>query len=113
MENSIEDHNFSSYPIIYEISEYHIKTAWEKKESEKPKLYLFFEDLSQNKISNLVVGFADEWKEYTTVKIEKLKYNDLSNRLNSEHVWCPKFTSLRTNSDIRDEFHPLILEVHN
>lgn len=59
----------------------------------------------------MIIAFADEWRENTTVKIETINYNELKGRLNNAFVWCYGYRNLRTNSETRDDFHPLVLEL--
>ena len=102
---------FSSYPLIYEISEYYITTELYKRKSSTPKLFNFFKLLEKSNFNNFIVAIADEWLDDSTVKIEKIELKDIKKRLNSIYVWCDGYINLLTNSEIRDDFHPLILEV--
>lgn len=106
----IEGDSFCSYPLINEISDYYIATEWDNKTCEQPKLFNFFDALSKSDIQKIVIAFADEWNENATVKIEKLNYSELKCRLYSPFVWCFGYRNLQTNSEIRDEYHPLVLE---
>ncbi|UTA66506.1 hypothetical protein [Emticicia sp. 21SJ11W-3] len=109
--NYVEGDTFYSYPVIYEVSDYFIAREWYNKSREQPKLFNFFDTLSISNIQKMIIGFADEWDENTTVKIEKLSYKELKSRLYSPYVWCFGYNNLRTNSVIRDDFHPLVLEL--
>lgn len=98
---------FSSYPLIYEVSEAFINGKT------NPKLFLFFDRLEKSSINNMIIAFADEWKKETTVKVEKCNFSMLKKRLNSIFVWCEGYRNLIRNTEVRDDFHPLILEVGN
>lgn len=105
------DELVSSYSLISEISTYYEVTKWQQKEYANPSLFSFFEQLNQAKVERFVIAFADEWSKDTTVKIEKIEIKRLSQRLNSFYVWCEGYRNLVTNSEIRDDYHPLILDV--
>jgi len=105
-----EGDTFYSYPLINEISDYYTATEWDKKTCDQPKLFNFFDSLSRSRIQKIIIAFADEWDENTAVKIEKLSYGELKSRLYSPFVWCFGYRNLQTNSEIRDEYHPLVLE---
>jgi len=106
-----EGDTFYSYPIINEVSEYYISTEWDNRNHSVPRLFRFFDDLNKRNFQQIIIAFADEWNENTTVKIEKIKYSELKNRLNSIFVWCFGYRNFRTNSEVRDDFHPLVLEL--
>lgn len=102
---------FYSYPLINEISDFYIQTEWENKPWNIPRIYNFFDDLNNEKINRMIVSFADEWNEKTTVKIENIDFVEVKSRLYSAFVWCNGNRNLRTNSEIRDDAHPLVLEL--
>jgi hypothetical protein len=104
---------FSSYPLIVEISDHYIETEWNNQKTKAPKLFVFFESLSRAFKGKCVLSFADEWHATSTVKIEKLQYKDLVKRLNRLFVWCEGYRNLQTNIEIRDESHPLVIELEN
>lgn len=106
----IEGNTFYSYPLINEISDYYTATEWDNKTCEQPKLFNFFDALSKSDIQKIIIAFADEWDENTAVKIEKLSYSELKSRLYSPFVWCFGYRNLQTNSESRDEYHPLVIE---
>lgn len=107
----LEGATFYSEPIINEISNYYVATEWNNESHVPPKLFRFFNALNKSILKNLIVAFADEWNENTTVKIERISFNEVNSRLNNFYVWCFGYRDLRTNSEIRDDFHPLILEM--
>lgn len=109
--NFLEDRIFSSYPLIYEISEFYIENQWGKIPERLPKLFNYLNDLKKSIINSMIFAFADEWYDYTTVKIESLNFDDIQDRLNNPFVWCPGYKNLQKNFEIRDSIHPLILEV--
>lgn len=114
IEDSLEKGDtFYSGPLLNEISDYYISTEWDKKICDQPKLFNFFDSLSSSSLQKIIIAFADEWDENVTVKIEKLSYRELKSRLYSPFVWCFGYRDLKTNSEIRDEYHPLVLESEN
>lgn len=98
---------FTSYPLIYQVTE-----ALESDNSEYPKLFLFLEKLNSLGINKMIIGFADEWDQNTLVRFEKLDYSALINRLNKYYVWCEGYLNLISDTEMRDNSHPLILEVY-
>jgi hypothetical protein len=101
-----DEDEFSTYPLKYEISNFYISKEY------YPLFFVFLDKLENIQFdNNLIMAFADEWEENTPVKIEKIKINEIKNRINSIFVWCESYTNLISNTEIRDDFHPLILEV--
>lgn len=103
--NKDRDHIFTSYPLIYEVSESVMGN------NNNPKLIHFFDILKETNIRKMVIAFADEWDENTLVKIEQCPISFIKNRLNSVFVWCETYVNLISNSELRGDDHPLILEV--
>lgn len=99
------DESFSSYPLIYEVTETFMGS------SEAPKLFGFLDKLESLNLKKIVIAFADEWDENSLVKAEKCNYKELKNRLNSPYVWCDSYLNLVSKTEIRGDEHPLILEV--
>ena len=98
IENNLPDEElFSSYTLIYEVSDYFMATEWDNKTCEPPKLFNFFNALNRSNIQKIIMAFADEWNENSTVKIEKLNFGELKNRLYSPFVWCYGYRNLKTN----------------
>lgn len=59
----------------------------------------------------MIIAFADEWKKTTLVKVEKSGFQTLKKRLNNLFVWCESYRNLTDNIEIRDDYHPLVLEI--
>lgn len=97
--------SFSSYPLIYEVTETFMGS------SETPKLFDFLNKLKSSNLEKMVIAFADEWDENSLVKAEKCNYKGLKCRLNSPYVWCDSYLNLVSNTEIRGDEHPLVLEV--
>ena len=105
------DNVIASYSIINEISTYYEITEWNKQKCHTPSLFSFFKQLEKVGIERFVIAFADAWRRDTIVRVEKIKLNKLSQRLNSFYVWCESYLNLVTNSEIREDSHPLILDI--
>lgn len=101
------EQTFSSYPLIYEVSEAFIKGEIH------PKLFQFFDKLEEANIKKMIIAFADEWEKNTLVKVEKCRFQMLKKRLTSIFVWCEGYRNLISNTEIRDDYHPLLLEVES
>lgn len=99
------DNAFSSYPIICDVSDAYIN------QSSIPKLFQFFDNLKNAKIEKMIIAFANEWEKDTLVKIEKCEFESLKGRLNRLFVWCESYFNIIDNVELRDDFHPLILEL--
>ena len=99
------DDLFSSYSLIYEVTETFLGG------SEIPKLFVFLDKLESLNLQKIIIAFADEWDENSLVKVEKCNYKQLKNRLNSPYVWCNSYLNLVSNTEMREDGHPLILEV--
>ena len=99
------DSSFTSYPLVYEISEFVIK------EKKYPRLFRFFDKIKESDIKKMIIAFADYWNEKTLVRIKKIKIENLKKELNSIYSWCETYVNLRTNEELRNDEHPLILEV--
>lgn len=109
--NLPDEELFSSYSLIYEVSDYFMATEWNNETPRNPKLYNFFDALNESNLKKLIVTFADEWVENTTVKIESMNFGCVKSRLNSAYVWCFGYRNLAKNTESRDDFHPLVLEL--
>jgi len=99
------DASFTSYPLIYEVSEFVLGN------NRSPKLFQFLDNLQELNLPKMIIAFADEWDENTLVKIERCPVGSIKERLNSIFVWCECYVNLISNSEIRGDDHPLILEV--
>ncbi len=99
------DESFSSYSLIYEVSETFMGC------SETPRLFGFLDKLESLNLKRMVIAFADEWDENSLVKVEKCSYKELKHRLNTPYVWCDGYLNLVSNTEIRGDEHPLILEI--
>lgn len=97
--------SFTSYPLIYEVSESVIG------KNNDPILFHFFKNLRKAKIPKIIIAFADEWDENTLVRVERCPVGSLKDRLSSIFVWCESYVDLINNSEIRGDGHPLVLEV--
>ncbi|MBL0314757.1 MAG: hypothetical protein IPP69_02895 [Flavobacteriales bacterium] len=104
---------FCSYPLIIEVSDYFMASEWNKETPSNPKLFNFFNSINESTLKKLIVAFADEWTERTTVKIESMDFSSVNKRLTNLYVWCTGFRNLQTNIENRDDFHPLILDLEN
>ena len=102
---------FYSYPIINEVSDYFMSSEWNNEMPNLPRLFNFFDTLNESALKKIIVAFADEWTENTTVKIERIDFDGVKSRLNNVYVWCFGYRNLRTNTESRDDFHPLVLEL--
>lgn len=109
----IEKHQevFSSYSIIDEISEFFQETKWYKKEKESPKFFKFLDYLEKSKIKKIIIAFADEWDDNTTVTVENIDIFNLKNKLNTLYVWCNGYKNLISDCIYRDDSHPLVVEL--
>lgn len=107
----IDGNTFYSEPILNEVSDYYMATEWENKTLKLPRLFSFFNALDRSQLKKMIIAFADEWDASTTVRIEQVSYANINRRLNSVFVWCFGYRNLQTNSETRDTFHPLVLEV--
>ncbi len=96
---------FTSYPLIHEISENVIKKG------ERPKLLRFIDSLANSELNNMIIAFADEWSRKTLVRIENHTLATVEARLNSVFVWCEEYINLESNSEIRGDDHPLLIEL--
>ena len=101
----------ASYSLINEVSLYYEATEWQQKEYATPSLFNFFEQIKKVNLKRFIIAFANEWSKDTTVRLEKIELNKLSQRLNTFYVWCEEYRNLTNNSVIRDDYHPLILDV--
>lgn len=112
IENKFKEGDFFySYPLINEVSDYFMATEWNNETPNNPKLYNFFDALNESNLKKLIVAFADEWVENTAVKIESMNFDCVKSRLNSAYVWCFGYRNLAKNTESRDDFHPLVLEL--
>ena len=104
-----EKDSFSSYSLISDISEYCVN------KKEYPLFFAFLDSLigMQFHFKKMIMAFADEWEENTTVKIEKIRFTEIKNRLDNLFVWCNKYINLISDSEIRDDSNPLILEINS
>jgi len=59
----------------------------------------------------MIITFADEWHRSDLVKSEKCEFKLLEKRLDNYFVWCDGLKDLYHKTQIRDDSHPLILEV--
>jgi len=109
--NLPDEELFSSYSLIYDVSDYFMATEWNNETPNNPKLYNFFDALNESNLKKLIVAFADEWVENTTVKIESMNFDCVKSRLNNAYVWCFGYRNLAKNTESRDDFHPLVLEL--
>ena len=100
------DSTFTSYPLIYDVSESYIMGS-----EEIPSLFEFLDKLGPLGLKKMIIAFADEWDENSLVRVEKCYYKKLKQRLNSCYVWCEGYLNLVSNSEIRVDEYPLILEV--
>ena len=98
---------FSSYPLIYEVSETFMDNT------SAPKLFHFIDKLKGINISKMIIAFAYEWDEKSLVKVEKCNVNLLKKRLNSYYVWCESYLNLVSNTEMRGDEHPLIIEIES
>lgn len=96
---------FSSYSLIYEVTETFMRG------SETPKLFDFLDELEISTLKKMIIAFADEWDENSLVKVEKCNYKGLKYRLKSPYVWCDSYLNLVSNTEMRVDEYPLILEV--
>jgi hypothetical protein len=99
------DKYFTSYPLILEISENYLR-----KEKE-PSFFKLIDFLSDNEINDIIIAFADVWKENTLVRIKKMNYKNIKKYLNNNYVWCETYVNLLANEEIRIDEFPLIIEV--
>ena len=104
-----EKDSFSSYSLIYEISEFYVY------KKNYPLLFIFLDSLIGRPFhfKKMIMAFADEWEENTTVKIEKIRFTEIKKRLDNLFVWCNSYINLISDSEIRDDSHPLILEINS
>nr|MCR5191153.1 hypothetical protein [Bacteroidales bacterium] len=102
-----ENDSFSSYSLIYDISEFCICN------NVYPLFFTFLDRLCEMQfhLKKMIIAFADEWYENTTVKIEKMRLTEIKKRLNNIFVWCNSYINLISDLEIRDDNHPLILEI--
>ena len=100
------DTSFTSYPLIYEVSENYLEESLEK-----PKLFSFIHELILAELDKIIIAFVDEWVDKTLVRIEECKFSNLISRLNTSYVWCDTYVDLVNNTELRHEESPLILEV--
>ena len=101
------DETFTSYSLIYEVSETFMGSV------EIPKLFHFFDELEHSDLKEMVIAFADAWDENSLVKAEKCRFSTLKQRLNSCYVWCDEYLNLISNTEVRGDEHPLVLEIES
>lgn len=101
------DKTFSSYPLVYEVSDVPLGG------NPSPKLFQFFKSIEKSDIDRMIIAFANEWEKDTLVRIEKYDFQGIKKRLNSVFVWCENYTNLINNTEVRDDCHPLILELES
>ena len=99
------DDSFTSYPLIYEITEFILQG------DKYPRLFKLIDGIQGVGIKKMIMAFADYWDEKTLVRIQEVDFGAIKENLNNIYTWCETYVDLDTNEEIRDDEHPLILEI--
>lgn len=101
-----ENKTFTSYPLIYEISEYYLS------KERIPKLFNLIDILKMKGMNDCFFSFSDFWDDKTLIRIKELNFEKMKNFLDNIYVWCETYTNLMKNEDIRIDDHPLVIRIN-